>query len=297
VKKLGSGPSVLTLDPGSHTFKLVVSNRFGKGAYVRETAECAPSEEALKTLVAERGWQGCAVRLVAQEPDLVWRHSFAPKLARRLTTSTLELELRKFAGVDPALCHWDYRPMETPRDAEDERLSFQVSLVRTDTVNRLVAMARAAGLKPTGVLPLPEALKEAVDPPQSREQAVALLDCGAEQTRVVILHRGEPVLYRALGVGGRLLTEELQTVMVPGQAAFTFTPEEAEALKRRHGLLYEPLSPETESVLRDDVPAELPLAQVSETLRPHFERLVRELYSTIDYWRERFFDCRSAKCA
>lgn len=290
MKKFGQGAHVLTLDAGSHAFKLVVSNRYGKGAFVRETVECAPTAEALQALVAERGWKGCPVRLVAQEPDLVWRHSFAPKLAHRLTTSALELETRKFATADLARCHWDYRPMEAPRDAEDDRLSYQVAVVHAATAEQLVALARAAGLKPMGLLPLPEVLKEAVDPARTQEQAVALLDLGALATRVVILHRGEPVLFRTLGVGGQLLTEELRTVMVPGQAAFTFSTEEAEELKRRHGLSHDTLSLETEALVRDGRAVDLPLAQVGETLRPLFERLVRELYSTIDYWRERSFD-------
>lgn len=279
----------LVLDFGGAQLKVAVGARFGRGAFVQEIVSLAPTAEALSELVTERGWKGAPTRIVLQDGDLVWRHTTAPKLERRLLTSAVELEIRKFAPTELEECHWSYRTLPANGVLLD-RVPVQVACARSEAIDALKELARAAGLVPADVIPLPEALRESVDPAHTKEAALALLDIGARGSRLVILHQGQPVLYRTLGVGGDEMTAELGSVAVPGQPAFRYEPEVAEALKRAHGVLtpgpteadYDPSGP----VLEDG----LALAHLTAALQPLVDRLVSEVFSTLDFWRERAFD-------
>lgn len=279
----------LVLDAGTSAWKVAVGTRFGRGAFVQEIVTLPPTVEALTALVAERGWKGAPTRIVLMDGDLVWRHTTAPRIERRLLTSAVELEIRKFAPAELEECHWNFRTLPET-DLYPDRVPVQVACARGARIAELAGLVRSAGLLPAGVIPLPEALRESVDPAQTKDEAVALLDLGAQQSRMVILHRGEAVLYRTLGVGGDELTAELATIAVPGLPAFQYEPETAEALKLAHGVRtpgpaeegFDPDGP----VLDDG----LPLARMTEALQPHIDRLVREVFNTLDFWRERAFD-------
>ncbi|HEY7726957.1 MAG TPA: hypothetical protein VID50_00720, partial [Candidatus Eisenbacteria bacterium] len=100
-------------------------------------------------------------------------------------------------------------------------------------------------------------------------------------TTHILIVKGDDVRFsREFGVGGAALTDALRAVVVPGRGTVEFGAEEAERLKREHGI---PLGAEEAN------PAEgIPLSAISIMLRPILERLVRELWNSFDYCHEQY---------
>lgn len=266
----------LAIDFGAASTTVAVATRFGRGARVKELLTIGPGPGELAALVARRHWQGVAVRVVVQEGDLLWRQVPVPQLSRRMTTSLLTLEVGKQVAGGLDRFHWGYRPTT----GSGGNRSAAVGAATREHLEDLAGRLKAAGLCPAGFIPLPEAVRPLLPAESGSGQGAAVIDFGATRTRVVLLNDSEAILFRQVSVGGDHLTAELQSIVVPGKPALAFEPAAAEDLKCRHGLSHEPGSGTCEGLL--------PLGQVTATLRPILERLVRELYSAFDYWNERY---------
>ena len=123
------------------------------------------------------------------------------------------------------------------------------------------------------------ALVRATDAVPSGE-VVAYLDMGGTNTHITVLKGNDIRFSREFGVGGVTLTEALRAIVVPGQGTIELSFDEAEALKRAHGI---PIGQEEAGHS-----GRIPLSAVSVMLRPILERLARELWNSFDYCNEQF---------
>jgi Tfp pilus assembly protein PilN len=139
-----------------------------------------------------------------------------------------------------------------------------------------------AGLKATLLTTRPDALRALVRATGSShaDEVVAYLDIGGTNTHITVLKGDDVRVSREFGVGGATLTEALRAIVIPGQGTVELTPEEAEALKRAHGI---PFGAEEAGHA-----GKIPLSAVSVMLRPVLERLARELWNSFDYCNEQF---------
>jgi type IV pilus assembly protein PilM len=140
-----------------------------------------------------------------------------------------------------------------------------------------------AGLKPVCVTIRPVALLALLDAASAagtEEEVIAYLDLGASESHVTVA-KGRDILFsRELGMGGASMTEALRSIVVPGSGHVDLTWEQAEALKRAHGI---PLGLEEAGSA-----GQIPLTAVAVMLRPVLEKLVRELWNSFDYVNEQF---------
>ncbi|HZE19053.1 MAG TPA: pilus assembly protein PilM, partial [Candidatus Angelobacter sp.] len=103
---------------------------------------------------------------------------------------------------------------------------------------------------------------------------------GGTNTHITILKGNDVRFSREFGVGGATLTDALRAIVVPGQGTVELSYDEAEALKRAHGI---PTGAEEAGHA-----GRIPLSAVSIMLRPILERLARELWNSFDYCNEQF---------
>jgi type IV pilus assembly protein PilM len=232
----------------------------------------------VRRLVEESGFKGAPAAIAIGGNDVVIRQLTLPALKRADILPALRLECRKHVTGPIEESEIRYEVLARTKDSMD--------LLVTVAPRRKVAEARAllerAGLKPACVTSRPAALLAliAAAGAEHPEDAVAYLDIGAAESHVTVIKGREVRFARELGVGGESFTDALRSIVVPGQGTISLSPEEAEALKRAHGI---PIGPEEASS-----EGRIPLAAVSVMLRPVLERLVRELWNSFDYVNEQF---------
>ncbi|HYJ34114.1 MAG TPA: pilus assembly protein PilM [Candidatus Binatia bacterium] len=236
--------------------------------------------DALRELVQATGWQGAPAATAIGGSDIVVRRITLPEMKGADLLSALRLECRKHASgpIEESEIRYDI----LGRTARDGAASLD--LLVTVAPRRRVAEARdlldQAGLKPVCVTLRSVALLALVDGSVDSEEVTAYLDLGGAASHVAILKGREIRFARDLGVGGDSFTDALRSIVVPGQGTVDLTAEEAEALKRTHGIPFG--AEETGTAGR------IPLTAVSVMLRPVLERLVRELWNSFDYVNEQF---------
>lgn len=279
------------VDVSETSVKLVRVRRRGGSRSVDVAARSLRAEErggsrprvgdALRDLVQATGWQGAMAAIAIGGNDVVVRRLALPDMKSADLGSALRLECRKH--VAGPIEETEIRYEILGRSVRDGAASLD--LLVTLASRRRVAEARElveqAGLKPVCVTLRPVALLALLEGASADpDEVTAYLDLGASESHVSILKNREIRFARDLGVGGDAFTDALRSIVVPGQGTVDLSLEEAETLKRTHGIPFG--AEETGSSGR------IPLTAVSVMLRPVLERLVRELWNSFDYVNEQF---------
>jgi type IV pilus assembly protein PilM len=242
----------------------------------------AAAHAALRELVAQLGLRGRRAAASLYGPDVMVRRLSLPDMRRADILPALTLECRKHVSFPIEDSEIRYELLGRSEGPGAPALDLLVTVAQRRRVEELREGLEQAGLKPVcvtlrsvGLLALMSAAR-AVEP----DQVVAYLDMGAAESHIMVFKGRETRFSREFGVGGAALTEALRSIVVPGQPNIELTLEEAEALKRSHGIPHGP--EEAKSAGR------IPLSAVAVMLRPTLERLVRELWNSFDYLNEQF---------
>jgi Tfp pilus assembly protein PilN len=105
----------------------------------------------------------------------------------------------------------------------------------------------------------------------------ALIEMGAEQTRVVILKDGHPQLMRDIALGSAHVTRALVGVTVSEQGEVALDVVRAEQIKRAHGIVTEPAEGAADG--------ELSFVRLVALMRPVLENLLTELARLFDFYK------------
>jgi len=205
-----------------------------------------------------------------------------PRMARADIHPALLLECRKLVNFPIVESELRYESVGRPGAAGTGGLELLVSVAHRRRIEGVRDTLVRAGLRPVVITIVPVALQALLRGASvgSPAEVVAYLDMGASTTHILIVKGDEVRFSREFGVGGDTLTEALRNVVVPGRGTVELGAEEAERLKREHGI---PLGGD-EAVVAEGVP----LSAVSIMLRPILERLVRELWNSFDYCHEQY---------
>ena len=147
-----------------------------------------------------------------------------PKLAPKELRSAIELSLEDHIPVDPAESVFDYELI----DETDQGYEVQVSVLPQDVVSSYLDVFAKASLSPLSLELESQAIARAVVP-AGDEGTHMIIDFGEKGTGLSIARNGVALFASTLDFGGRDLT-----AMVQKELGVTF--EEAERLKRAHGL-------------------------------------------------------------
>ncbi len=224
---------MLAVDLGGRSTKAVQLQRRGQGYALGGYAVLdAPVFE--KTISAEMlaahllavtqalGAKTKSVTLTVGINDALMRHADMPRLPVHDLRMVLKLSAKTYLQQDlPGYvfdCHIG-APAQSPKPAEKSkeaagplRQRVLVAGVRKQLVDDYVGGARGAGLTLECITPAligPVNVCEKVLPEEFAKEAVALVDIGFKGSSICIVHQGELVLSRVVGVGGDRLTSGL----------------------------------------------------------------------------------------
>jgi type IV pilus assembly protein PilM len=237
---------IVVIDLGTRTTKAVYLQRSGDqrqlANFVLQEAPAAEAKaspqhlgEHLRGVVQGLGARTKQVVLVTGVMDSVVRHAEMPLVPVDDMRMMLKLNPKGYLQQDLPDHVFDCQllPPKAPAGApvaakETPKLRVLVGGAKRSLITELQAAAKVAGLTPTEVFPglvcIVNAF-EAAQPEVFAKEAVALVDIGFRHSSVSILHAGELVLSRVVGIGADAVTAAL------GEALGT-SYAEAESIKQ-----------------------------------------------------------------
>jgi len=242
----------------------------------------AAAYAALRDLVQSRGLRGRMAVAAVSGPDVVVRRLTLPEMKRADILPALMLECRKHVNFPIEDAEIRYEIVDRQEEAGAQTLDLLVTIAQRRRVEEARDAMLEAGLKPVCVTLRPVGLYALLHAARDvrPDRVVAYLDVGAADSHIMVFKGREIRFSREFGIGGATLTEALRSIVVPGQGLVELSLEEAETLKRTHGIPY--------GAEESGTSGRIPLSAVSVMLRPILERLVRELWNSFDYLNEQF---------
>lgn len=247
-----------------------------------------PTPGSLADLVREGSLRGRPAAALLEGTDVHVRRLSLPPMKGQDLRAALRLECRKHVPypVEEAEIRFEVLGRShQPPDGQD----LLVAVAPRRAVEETRAALEEAGLRPVALTIRPVAIRALVRSAQGRsasprageaEEITAFLDMGARASQIAVLRGDEFRFARDCGVGVASFTEALRSIVVPGQGTVALGAEEAERLLFTCGVP----RPDRDGL----APEGVPLAAVSVMLRPILERLVRELWNSLDYVHEQF---------
>ncbi len=288
-------PDVVGVDWSERTLKVARVVRRGSRVVRVESAEhplpgveAKPADRrdaaklALSEIVRELHLRGKPAAVSVSGGEVVVRRLTLPEMSRADILPALRLECRKHVNFPIEEAEIRYEEVGRAERTGGTDLLLLVSVAHRRRLAEVRETIESAGLIPKLLTIRPVALRSLLQTlgATASDEVVAYLDIGGLNTHIMVL-RGEDVRFsREFGVGGATLTEALRSIVVPGQGTIELSLEEAEALKRAHGI---PTGAEESGTA-----GRIPLSAVSVMLRPTLERLVREVWNSFDYCNEQF---------
>jgi len=242
----------------------------------------AAMKSALRDLVRELGLRGKHAAAAVSGNDVVIRRMALPEMSRSDLLAALALECRKLVNFPIEDSEIRYEVVGRAERAGNPELLLNVCVAQRRRLAELREVIEESGLRASLLTTQPDALRALVRATGAvpSDEVVAYLDIGGANTHLTVLKGSDVRFSREFGVGGVTLTDALRAIVVPGQGTIELSFEEAEALKRAHGI---PFGTEEAGQA-----GRIPLSAVSVMLRPILERLARELWNSFDYCNEQF---------
>ncbi|HYR52077.1 MAG TPA: pilus assembly protein PilM [Candidatus Dormibacteraeota bacterium] len=267
---------------GSKVARIESGERMLPNAELKLPERKAALRAALRDLVRELGLRGRHAAAAVSGNEVVIRRMALPEMGRPDLLDALALECRKHVNFPIEDSEIRYEVLGRSERAGNPELLLSVCVAHRRRLDEVREALEEAGLRPSLLTTRPVALRALVAATAAvpSTEVVAYLDMGGTLTHITVLKGNDIRFSREFGVGGVTLTEALRTIVVPGQGTIELSFDEAEALKRAHGI---PLGQEEAGHS-----GRIPLSAVSVMLRPILERLARELWNSFDYCNEQF---------
>jgi cell division protein FtsA len=121
----------------------------------------------------------------------------------------------------------DGQPMGNPLGTDCEKLGLEASLICIDTdfAQNLTRMLRSLNIGVRKWIPVPLAIAEAFLTEDEKEEGVLWVDTGGKSTDIAVFHKGMPIYFDWLPLGGNTITRDVVS-------GLNISFEEAERLKR-----------------------------------------------------------------
>jgi type IV pilus assembly protein PilM len=267
---------------GSRVARIESGERFLPNAELKPADRRTALRSALRDLVRELGLRGKHAAAAVSGSEVVIRRMALPDMSRPDLLAALALECRKHVNFPIEDSEIRYEVVGRSDRAGNPELLLSVCVAHRRRLAEIREAIEESGLRASLLTTRPVALRTLVRATavMPSDEVVAYLDMGGTNTHITVLKGNDVRFSREFGVGGVTLTEALRSIVVPGQGTIELSYDEAEALKRAHGIPYG----QEEAGLA----GRIPLSAVSIMLRPILERLVRELWNSFDYCNEQF---------
>ena len=241
---------LIGLDISTAAVKMLELSQAGPDAYTVERywIEPLPQDAVVEGNIAnleetgevvKRAWQhmGSRIRNVAMAlpaAAVITKKVIIPTLERdEDIEAQVETEANQYIPFTLDEVNLDFQVIG-PAPSGAEEMEVLIAAARKERVEDRVAVAQAAGLKPTVMDVESYALLAAMalvekQLPEVTEQIIAVVDIGAAVMRITVQHKGQAVYMREQQVGGNQLSQEIMR-------QFSVTLEEAESNKKSGNL-------------------------------------------------------------
>jgi len=236
--------------------------------------------DALKNVFRDINTKEAKINVVINCSQSCTKISVIPFMPKSEILQALKWEMRNFISfpIDQAVL--DYEILREIAEGGVKKLKVAVACCPQETANRYLDLLSRAGIKPSLFTQHSFALKNVITSLCSKEnETVAFLDIGYTFSELVIFQNRELVFSRKLPVAGQDFTQEMTQALVSDRGKTELTLEEAESIKKKHGIL----SSDDSKIIEDKITG----AQLISLLRPNLEKLVTEIERSFAYYREK----------
>ncbi len=192
-----------------------------------------------------------------------------PRMTEAEAVEAVPLEAEQYIPLPSENVYLDYKFLPSlasgrsgERQAEGEKMKVLIMASPKNYIDDYLDLAKRIKLRPVAIEVESEAIARALVPNNQRGSALLIVDIGATHTSLIIHDQGILQFTSSLPVAGESLTSQIAQQL-------TINPEDAEKLKRQHGL----------AQTRDG-------ERVRAALKPMFSSLIEAIENTIAFYRE-----------
>lgn len=276
--------SILGLDIGSQSIKLVEIERDGKGVPKLISAGGAATppksltstiqadKEALaqtiKQLLKDTGAKSRAVHFALPESQVFTRVISMPQLSQRELASAIKWEAEQYIPLPLDQVNLDYTVLRDNKLTGNNTMEILLLAAPKTLLEKYMMYADMSGLTPVGAETEVIAASRALASSVEGVTTVMIVSIGALTTEVAIVRRGILSFTRSISTGGDAITRAIAQ-------GLEFTPQQAEEYKRTYGLLTDQLE-----------------GKVFGFAKPMVDTIVGELKRIVVYNQEKYKDER-----
>lgn len=222
--RIGGDPTSVGLSIGTSSIKLIELKKSGKNwkllhfgivqlpedvVVEREIANNVAVAESIRTLTSQIKLKTKNVCTALSGPSMIIKRMSLEVPNPRELQEQVFWEAEQYLPFDVSEVVMDFQLLSRGKDNQTDVLLIAV---KKSVLDLYMGCVQDAGLKPRVVDADYFALQNVFEAnyAQNPNEAVALVDVGANATKVVVVHDGVPVYTKDCSVGGRNLTAEIQ---------------------------------------------------------------------------------------
>jgi type IV pilus assembly protein PilM len=173
-----------------------------------------------------------------------------------------------------------YKITQAGKTAEKVDLMFAVA--GAELMTFINALSKEANIKFSGLSAVPFALSSVLEKNEKIEpgKVFAVIDIGAEAASINLFKGNVLQFTREITVAGDSFTKAMTGLLVADHWQLNLTYEQAEEIKKGHGI------PKKDS--EEITEAGIPLVHIYEMMAPTLRRLQNEIIRSFDYYKEQF---------
>ena len=284
---------IIGLDIGSHSIKLVGLKTTSKGPFLtclgmkeippgRDKEDVNALAEILKALVKEVGLRTKKVNLTVSGSGVQIKRISIPSLPRAELKEAVRWEIKDSLPFPVETAQIDFHVLDEYVEDGVKKMDLIVVACPKHLIDRTLSIAEGAGLQPAHLNVGPFAIWNTLLAWDriKKEETVALVDMGAEETGIYILKDGILQFGREVTPAGADITRAiLEGIDSSGAPEHIY--ERAEGIKQEMGIPSESY-PET---IGDQ---SISISKISFLLRPVLEKLTAEIGRSIEYYKNSF---------
>jgi len=284
-------PETIGLDIGSHAIKLVALKMTSKGPFLTHlgirkipygVVEIKELSEILKQMLRQSGIKTKRVRMSLSGSGSIIRRIIIPSMPKSEMKEAIRWEIKAHLPFPIEKARIDFHILDEFVEDGVKKLDLIVVASPEDLIERTLSIAEGAGLQMTHLDAAPFALWNALSSWDwlKKEEAIALIDLGAEKTGIHIFKDGILQFSREVTPAGADITQAIMEEISSKETPQTLY-EEAERIKQEVGI---PSETQPKKMSKESVH----LSKISFLLRPLLEKMTGEMRRSMDYFRNQF---------
>ncbi len=272
--------TLLGLDIGSHTMKIVELKKQGNTAYTLLTAASAPTPpkvigttpefeiesfaQSIQKFIKDAKVKSRSVHIALPESQVFTRVIEVPQLSRQELASSLKWEAEQYIPLPLDQVNMDFAILREAKDTMNNMMQVLLVAAPKTLIDKYVSFLELAGLAVVSVETEIISATRAILPMVSNTKTAILVSLGAQTTDLAILRDGVIAFTRSISAGGEALSRALVQIL-------GFKQHQAEEFKRTYGLNKQHLE-----------------GRIVEAVKPIMDTIISEIKRSLVFYQEKY---------